>query len=133
MTSNIKQKIQEILRVLEYYHCSDIGLFTGQTGISLFELLFAEQEKNENITNRAITRIENIFDLIEKDTNPSATFCSGLAGLHWLLNYVNTKQLLTIKPSLRKNAERYLEYRYPTPRLILIPFLLLEIVKQFRL
>jgi lantibiotic modifying enzyme len=110
---NINKKIRLILDALQKYHNNnDIGLFTGGAGVSLFELIVAKQNKDGFIENAAIERIENMFDIIEQDTNLSSTFCSGLAGLLWSFNFLERQQILEIETSLNDQAEFYLENKY---------------------
>ena len=93
MNEQITSKINEILNVLSNSNLNNIALLTGNTGISLFEFYLSEVQKNETLKETAAKRIENVFNEIENGTSVQFSYCNGLAGLGWFLEFAGENNL----------------------------------------
>jgi hypothetical protein len=87
MYKKIKGKTYELLKCLDNKPKLGIGLLSGAVGCSLFQFIFYELSGNLQNYKRGIAIIEDVFKEIEHEKNPINTFCSGLAGVGWFVEY----------------------------------------------
>jgi len=89
-----KQKIIDIFNIVleEHDHSADsIGLLGGKTGLSLALLLYAVHSKERKCKKEWEKILEAVFDKIEQSDSYVFTFCNGLAGIGWMLEYLEQK------------------------------------------
>lgn len=102
MEKNKKDIIEKILHeiaedLIEKFEKKElekaIGLLAGRSGVALFMFYSGHYFNNERYTNYAHRVLEEVF----KDINEGSilsTFCSGLAGVGWLLHHLVEKGYL---------------------------------------
>lgn len=86
--SNIEKEIDQGLT-----ENSSISLFTGTGGFSLFYHLLYEQTGDEKYKAKFDNAIDNLYDRLN-DENYSYTYCDGLIGVAYLLNFYQKNDLL---------------------------------------
>lgn len=79
------------------------SLLSGQAGIVLLQAILYQGTKNEDYKKLIHDGIDHITGVIENSERPLSTFCGGLAGLGWLMIYLNKNNIIDI------DAEEYLE------------------------
>jgi len=72
---------------------SDMGLFTGKSGIALFLFHFYDFSKEAKYLDCAHFFLEKAFDDINSGKTLS-TFCSGIAGVSWVINHLSAKSYI---------------------------------------
>ena len=95
---NIETKIQSKLNEFETLFLtafttenkSGVSLFSGIPGILLFLYKLYDLNGNEKIKSLAEKLMEHSFEAVENDISIN-TFCSGLSGMAWSINYLNKK------------------------------------------
>jgi lantibiotic biosynthesis protein len=87
-------KIEELSNfLLEYSNNVNItSLYMGSPGEALFLHAYNLIDNRDSQKNRIEININNVIHDIQNDPNPNYTFCSGLAGVVWLLNYLREKK-----------------------------------------
>ena len=95
------KKIAEVFNTI--LECGDnlniplnIGLFAGKTGLSIALLTYATHTKDAKFKDKGLQLIETIFNEIETTNNYSFTYCDGLSGFGWGLNYANRENLIDV-------------------------------------
>jgi hypothetical protein len=73
------------------------GLLTGFSGVILLQSLFFEATGNKTFKREINSNIDLLIKNIEFGTVNSPTFCDGLAGIGWLFDYLNEKEIIRIK------------------------------------
>jgi len=89
-----QQKIIDIFNIVleENGHSPDsIGLLGGKTGLFMALLLYAVHSKNSKCRKEGIKILETAFDKIEQSDSYVFSFCNGLAGFGWALEYLEQK------------------------------------------
>lgn len=71
---------------------TDAGLLTGHAGLVLFLLYYARRTGAESDRHAADAAIGELFDTLPADA--PFTFCSGMAGIAWLLRHAVAEGLL---------------------------------------
>lgn len=90
----LQDKLKEISDVLCSYKASgSIGLYDGDAGVVLFCALGYLATKEELYLNKAYQLLDALDDTDSMVTN---SFCSGIAGYAWLLNYLVNTHLIEI-------------------------------------
>jgi len=83
------QKIDEIASIVLNAHPKrEIGLYTGNAGISLFLFYYARYRNAMEIHRHATDIMEDLFKQIGETPNPPFSHCSGVAGAGWLLDHL---------------------------------------------
>ena len=85
-----KQKIIDIFNLTD--NNIDIGLLGGKTGWYVALLVYAACSHNKKIEKQGEKIIETIFKEIEQADNYVFSFCRGLAGVGWALEYLEQKR-----------------------------------------
>lgn len=76
---------------------SKIGLFDGYSGVALFQFCCAEILNSDYCLSIACKSVDRIMDCIDQEKYKSISFCSGLSGFAWLLQYVSKKDILYLQ------------------------------------
>jgi lantibiotic modifying enzyme len=79
------------------------SLLSGQAGIVLLQAMLYQGTKNEDYKKLIQDGLDHITGIIETAERPISTYCSGLAGLGWLIIYLNRNKIIDI------DADEYLE------------------------
>lgn len=78
----------------------DLGIFAGTSGIALFYFKYAEYLASQDSFNSGLELIEKNIDSINQGYY-MPTYCSGIAGYGWLMNYLNKQEYIEVDtPSL---------------------------------
>lgn len=70
------------------------GLMSGFSGIILLQSMFLELTRNEKFKKEVERNIKVLIKNIEKGAIGSTTFCTGLAGIGWLFEYLNQRKIV---------------------------------------
>ncbi len=102
------KKINQIIDSIALNKKEDsIGLISGQSGIALF-YYYCSTLINKDDEEKCFNTIEEALQQINNGTNIS-TFCSGLAGFGWTLEFLKEKNLFTNEDiELLDNLDEYL-------------------------
>ena len=117
LSGNEKQKVEGYLNKIEMiisqYNAKTktLGLFAGQSGISLYLFNYFKLTNNTNSEDLAYEILENIASKI-KETSSNHSFVGGLCGIGWFIEYLaqnqfienNTEELLSEIDDLFKNS-----------------------------
>jgi|GEM_PF-703661 len=117
LSSIEKQKVEGYLNKIEmiishhYAKTKTLGLFAGQSGISLYLFNYFKLTNNSIFEDLAYEILENIANKI-KETSSNYSFVSGLCGIGWFIEYLaqnqfienNTEELLSDIDDLFKNS-----------------------------
>lgn len=118
------RKILNFVSVLEDPIAVDspIGLFDGYSGIALFQFCCAEILNSDYCLSMACKSVDKIMNFIEQKGCKSISFCSGLSGFAWMLQYVNKKNLLylqnlseifyAVDKIIYREVDKYIEINY---------------------
>jgi hypothetical protein len=85
----IENKINNIVDVFSKRNINDVGLFTGETGIILAALYHAKYSSNNIQNHTGLELLNKLFNKIESNANVVWTFCSGIAGIGWLVEFAS--------------------------------------------
>jgi len=101
----IEKKIDQIFEVLiSEKKFEENGLLTGKTGIGLFYVFYSKFVKDEEIMNEGIKLITETFEDIVNNKFTLPTFCDGIAGYTWALEFLADNKILD-----KKDIEEFLE------------------------
>jgi len=89
----IFDKITEIADLLIDNNLNEISFFGGRAGIVLFKVYCSRFFLIERYYESAIDDIQIIFDDLNK-SNPYYSYSSGLAGIGWLMEFLQQNNLL---------------------------------------
>ena len=95
MKTAIEYKLEEIQLILLNKKINKIGLLGGDLGCLLFHYHYYVYSKNENSFATIQVQLDRI---LKKFVKCNFTFCSGIAGFGWLLNYFFKEKFLDSKP-----------------------------------
>jgi hypothetical protein len=93
----LENKLKEIDLILksEYLNENHVGIHSGLSGIALFQAhyskylkLSSQENFGANVISHSISKINNGYNY--------PTFCNGIAGLGWTIDYLNNERLLSI-------------------------------------
>lgn len=94
---HLSKKISEIANFLtQHNNIDDIGLFSGAMGEALFHFEYDRVFKNLEAYNRGIEIIDEIFEHINNG-KMFHTFCTGLAGVGWGIEYLSENKFIENK------------------------------------
>ena len=112
MKDRINKKLEEIINITQNYNniltIDDIGLFTGKTGLVLFNFYYYKLTKEIRYADSTTKIITEIIQAINGGEN-AHTFCNGLAGFGWTMEHLfknNFTELTNI--DFLKNLDHYL-------------------------
>ena len=108
-STSVHRKIDEIAELL-YASCDEeFGLYSGNAGRVLFLFYYARYKNSASIHQRASELIDHLFSQVEASISPSFSFCSGIAGVGWLLDHLCKQRfLLTNSDDVLSNIDGYL-------------------------
>ncbi len=97
----LTKKLDEIGSFLLDHHTykTDIGALGGISGIALFHFYFAKHSGNEAHTKKGNDIIFEVFNRIENGYS-YPTFCDGVAGACWTLEFLKSKGLVALKEDI---------------------------------
>ena len=106
---NNYQKIQENIEDITHkLNCvntyNKTSLYMGHAGVLLLKYL-------QSPTSNSIKLELETSDIVQKiceDDNPSFTYCGGISGTIWLINYLQKKKVISIDDSFYKDIDDYL-------------------------
>lgn len=89
------------------------GLLTGSTGLCIYFAALKEYKKDHRFDDFIEHFLKSSFDSINQGAINSGTFCSGISGIMWALNYLEKENFLEIDfdyseiiPTLELDFER---------------------------
>lgn len=74
---------------------TDLGILAGTSGIALFYFKYAEYIESSESFDYGLELIEKSIDSINQGYN-MPTYCSGIAGYGWLMNYLKIQQYIDV-------------------------------------
>ncbi|NQX84954.1 MAG: hypothetical protein HRT67_03460 [Flavobacteriaceae bacterium] len=91
------RKLAEINKNIEekYYEEIDLGLFSGLSGVILFQFYYANFLNDKKNYDAGIKTIEKSIKMINNGYN-RFTYCNGLAGLGWSLNHIESLNFIDV-------------------------------------
>ncbi len=90
----MNNKIAQIIKIVALNKkAENIGLHTGNSGIALF-YYYCSTLININYEDKCLNSIEEVLQKINNGTKIS-TFCSGIAGFGWILEFLREKDIYT--------------------------------------
>jgi len=98
----MKSKINQIIDAIDSYRIDDnIGLLSGQCGVALF-YFFCSTQINNAYKAKCLKRIEYVLDRINNE-NQINSFCTGISGFGWLLEFLKENKIFSSKDILLLN------------------------------
>jgi lantibiotic modifying enzyme len=91
----LKSKIFEIEGVIRHYDNNDIGLFTGASGFCLFYAKLYEYTRSEIYLDQCHRWVDFIIHRFTQQEDLQMSFCRGVTGILWLIEYLKKKDLLS--------------------------------------
>ncbi len=99
MENNIKQKLEQIAEVIYNDVLSNrdklMGVYTGNFGTLLFLYEYGRYSKQDRFTSLAEDFADQLLSQLGKGTG-THTFCNGLAGILYLLEYLKENQFVEL-------------------------------------
>lgn len=86
---------------------NDIGLYTGNSGLILYQGIRQMAEKKSN--TYLDENIHDVFKHLKSTSNISPTFASGISGFCWTLNVLKEFEVIDISSSAFTQTDNYLE------------------------
>ncbi|MDR2586422.1 MAG: lanthionine synthetase C family protein [Prevotellaceae bacterium] len=109
MDQPLLTKIDEIADLLQNRSNEGIGLYSGKAGISLFLFYYARFKNAKAVHQQATDELDGIFSQVEESPQRLFSFCSGIAGVGWLLNHLCKYGFLQEDPNeLLSDVDEYL-------------------------
>lgn len=108
----------ELLKFEAYYlkdyrndiNFSQYGLLNGLSGIILIQLSIFELTGDLRYKEEIISNVDKIIESLEQQESYTASFCTGLAGVGWMLLHLIEKKILTEDPeSFLEDFDQILE------------------------
>ncbi|MCK8524391.1 lanthionine synthetase C family protein [Aquimarina sp. D1M17] len=118
----IKIQLREISELIDqsFQNEEEIGVFSGLSGLALFQFYYAKFKNDNTIADRGEKLIIEIIQRINNEYN-FPTYCSGIAGAGWVLDHLgqesfieldNDKLLSELDTYLYQNMVRDLQKGY---------------------
>ncbi|HBN06711.1 MAG TPA: hypothetical protein DD434_13140, partial [Bacteroidales bacterium] len=105
-------KIHEIAKILSETNIrlNNYGLFAGNFGIALFLLEYSKHFGDKQMRDKGLCLIEDVFVDIERTKLPIASFCNGISGIGYGLNYLNEQHIINtdINDLFDRDIDNYL-------------------------
>ena len=99
MRQSLLAKIEEIADNLSHaFSHREVGLYTGNAGISLFFFYYARYKNVKTFHKKAAEIVDNIYAQIEEVPQPLISLCSGIAGVGWLLDHLCRQRFIYADP-----------------------------------
>ncbi|SHJ46989.1 lanthionine synthetase C family protein [Aquimarina spongiae] len=93
----LEKKLDEIYNILQNYQTENqnIGVLAGVSGVSLFQFYYARYKDSEEAADKGAEIISQAVESISNGyTFP--TFCSGIAGAAWVLDFLSEEEFVDI-------------------------------------
>ena len=90
------EQISEYLINCELDFTDSVGVMGGLAGISLLQSLYYQHIPDERYLDKLHQSIELINDKIKTGQGMMPTYCGGIAGYGWLINYLKENDLIEI-------------------------------------
>ncbi len=97
MKERLEKKLEEISIILKdsYNKESQIGVFSGTSGISLFFFYYAKYLDNDSYSDIGVEIIADFIDRINEGY-AYPTYCSGMAGAGWVLDHLEQEAFVEL-------------------------------------
>lgn len=112
--SSLHKLIKNKLNVISEYLLErrkiqgNISLYSGDSGIALFLALYYRHTKNEKL----FEKLNEYIDVLTNECDTSkfiySSFCSGIAGYGWLINYLQKKKLIEVEEDYFEELDKIL-------------------------
>jgi len=91
--STYNQKIIDIFNIISKIdnNVSNMGLLNGKMGLSMALLIYTFHSQDRKSEKQGTKIIETVFEKIEETEHYIFSFCNGLAGIGWALEYLEQK------------------------------------------
>ena len=76
----------------------EIGLYSGNAGVSLFLFYYARFRNSTIIRQKASEIVDDLFAQIEAASQPVFSLCTGIAGVGWLIDHLCQQGFLADDP-----------------------------------
>ncbi|WP_029276685.1 lanthionine synthetase LanC family protein [Pedobacter borealis] len=108
---------KELDQIIHYYltdydnneALNNMGLYSGRSGVLLFQALSYVVDANPKTEIAIANNLRNIQLLLKKKSTVSSSFANGVAGVSWLITYLNEIDLIEAPQNILDEADRYLE------------------------
>jgi len=90
------EQIAEYLLGCKFDFTNDVGVMTGLSGVSLLLSLYYQYTSDERYLEKLSQSIELINEKIKNGQGMMPTYCQGIAGYAWLINYLKENDLLEV-------------------------------------
>ncbi len=87
--------------------CERLGMFTGISGIAMFQFYYAQFSKNDKHADIGVELINHCIENINAGYN-MPTYCDGLTGFGWMLNHLKEKSFVDVDDKLLSGLEDYM-------------------------
>ena len=99
MKDHIKQKLKQIAEIIydnaRIGHDKSAGVYTGNFGLLLFLFYYGRYSKQDRFTSLAEDFTDQLINRLGEEID-THTFCSGLAGILYLLEYLKENQFVEL-------------------------------------
>lgn len=97
LKDQLHQKLEEIDALIKknYQQSGEIGALSGLAGLAIFEFYYANYKNLPESADAAEEIISMAFDQINEGYN-LPTFCAGIAGMGWALQFLETQDFIEI-------------------------------------
>ncbi|MEG1762492.1 MAG: lanthionine synthetase C family protein [Bacteroidales bacterium] len=106
MTNDIEYKniIFRICRELNTFEERRLGLLSGLSGIALFQFYMGTHSESSEMSEYGYKTIDKIYQIVANELTDNYSFCSGLSGIAWMIDFLDRKNLINInsKQSLKE-------------------------------
>jgi len=104
------KKIDEIAAVLVAApNSTEIGLYAGKAGVSLFLFYNARFKNDTAMHQKATDLMDSLFAQIEATFRPPLSLCSGIAGVCWTIDHLCKQEVLDANPNeLLSDIDEYI-------------------------
>lgn len=100
MRQCVLDKIDEVASVLlGVSFDKEIGLYSGNAGIALFLFYYARFKRATVVHKKAVDIMDGLFSQIENTQRLRFSFCSGIAGVGWLVDHLCKQGFLQADPT----------------------------------
>lgn len=119
--NHIKSKLYEIEEILSSTTRVDKSLLAGDFGVVLFYFYFYKYSNNIAYKHKAMENLYQIFYIIQGNPYSTYTYCDGITGFAWLLEFLRTNQFIAkedillpddIESSIVSFSEGAMKYQY---------------------
>ena len=107
----LNQKLEEIDRLIKtkYQEVEDIGILAGLSGLAIFEFYYAHYKDLQESADAGQEILSLAFDHVNEGYG-LPTFCSGIAGMGWTMQFLETEDFIEIDcDELLPGLDEYLE------------------------